>query len=419
MKGWTILMITETKPLAERIRPQTLEDFYGVDILFEKYPFLKAMIEHQFFRSSIFYGPSGSGKTTFAKLLVSACHLPIFELNAVSCNKQDIVHVLEQSKREPVVLLLDEIHRLNKDKQELLLPVVESGAVVLIGLTTVHPYSSLPASIRSRVSIYHFEENTIETIINSLKHAFVHDALLQSFDKEIDDSIFEAIAQIASGDIRFAMNTLEELVIATPEKKITEVQLEQLHEKTHLAVDITKNHYDLVSALQKSIRGSDADGALYWLLRLAENQDVTEITRRLLVIAFEDVAFGNPAACSRVVDATIAAEKVGFPEAIYPLAYITTELALSPKSRTITNAIQLTRETIKKTGSLSIPEVLKLRTIDRQHYYDYANPKAWQSYEYLPNEIRKRQFYDFTSEFRSGKFEEQFKLAYAKRQKNK
>ncbi|GBU10451.1 recombination intermediate processing DNA-dependent ATPase [Erysipelotrichaceae bacterium] len=406
---------TSTQPLAERIRPDAFELFFGITALYEKYPFLKAMVEHNFYRSAIFYGPSGSGKTTFARILVKNATLPVIDLNAVFCAKQDIINAITQSQQSPLIVVMDEIHRLSKDKQELLLPVIESGAIILFGLTTVHPNTSLPASIRSRLSIYYFEPCTTQAIISSLKRALATDALLQSLHKTITGDALSAIATLAGGDIRFALNTLEEVCFTSTTPEITTTQLQLLHEKTHLAVDNTKNHYDLLSALQKSIRGSDADAAIYWLLRLAENNDISEISRRLIIIAFEDVALGNPAICSRVLDATHAAELVGFPEAIYPLGYITVELALSPKSRTITDAIALTRTTIQKSGLLEVPEILKLRTIDRTQFYDYSNKKAWHSYQYLPEKLQGYHFFDFSKEYRSGKFEEQFQRFYQKR----
>jgi ATPase related to the helicase subunit of the Holliday junction resolvase len=407
-------LFENTKPLAERMRPQTLDNFYGNQILFEKYPFLQAMYQEKFYRSSIFYGPSGSGKTTFALLLVKTSNLPVFQLNAVNCNKKDLTDVIEKTKEQPVILLLDEIHRLSKDKQEILLPVIESGAVVLFGLTTVHPFSSLPASIRSRVSIYHFEEQTLETIEAALKRACNEDELLKHQQKNIDDDVFTYIAKIANGDIRYAMNTLEEIIISSSDNNITMESLAGLQQQIHAATDQTKLHYDLVSALQKSIRGSDADAALYWLLRLSENQDIMEIARRLLVIAYEDVALGYPAATDRVLNAVQTAEKIGFPEAIFPLAYSVIELALAPKSRTISTAIHHVQSLLETEGNLAVPEILQLRTIDRQHYYDYNNIKSWEKIVYLPEKLKNHSFLDFTKEYRGGKYEEQMKIQYHK-----
>lgn len=404
-----------TQPLAERIRPQNLNNFYGIETLYKKYPFLKAMATEHLYRSAIFYGPSGSGKTTFARLLIQHANTKSFELNAVSTNKADLQAVIQSAQIKPVILLLDEIHRLNKDKQEILLPFIENGSIVLFGLTTVHPFSSLPASIRSRVLIFHFESIEHETITAILKHAIIQDELLQGYQRIISDDVYEAIAMAASGDIRFALNTLEEMVISSTVRKIDLNVFQTMFQTTHLATDTIANHYDLLSALQKSIRGSDADAALYWLTRLAENQDIGEITRRLQVIAFEDIAYGNPQALSRTVEACLAAENLGFPEAIYPLAYITTELAMSPKSRTITDAIFKAKKTLTDYGHLPIPEVLKMRTINRKETYPYGNKKAWDHLTYLPNELKHHRFFDFSAEHRSGKFEKQMELYYKKK----
>lgn len=406
-----------TEPLAQRIRPQNIKDYYGIDTLFDKYPFLKAMLENKFYRSAIFYGPSGSGKTTFALLLAKDAKLPVYQLNAVTANKQDIIEIIEQSKQQPVLLILDEIHRLNKDKQELLLPVIESGAVVLFGLTTVHPNTSLPASIRSRVNIYHFEENALDTIVHALKRAIEVDDFLCSFKKDIETDVFEEIALLSAGDIRYALNTLEELIVSTSGAKITTEDLYQLRGASHTAVDNIKNHYDLLSALQKSIRGSEPDAAIYWLLRLVDTQDVPAITRRLYVIAFEDIGMGFPASLSRTLDAIQAAEKIGFPEAIFPLAYCVIELALAPKSHTTKSAIQLAQHALETYGNLPIPEILKMRTIDRTQYYDYHNPKSWERIQYLPDEIQNHRFLDFSKEYRSGKYEKQLADQYEKLRK--
>lgn len=409
--------MNNTKPLAERIRPTNIENYYGKEALFEKYPFLKAMYENKFYRSAIFYGPSGSGKTTFALLLVQDANLPVVNLNAVTANKQDIMTVIEQSRNTPVLLILDEIHRLNKDKQELLLPVIESGAVVLFGLTTVHPNTSLPASIRSRVNIYHFAENSNETVVEALIRATEEDAFLQSFNKTFEPTVFTEIAQIAGGDIRYAMNTLEEIIVSSLDANITNESLYQIKGFSHSAVDNIKNHYDLLSALQKSIRGSNPDAAIYWLMRLTDTQDIPAITRRLYVIAFEDIAMGFPAAISRTIDAITAAEKIGYPEALFPLAYCVIELALAPKSHTVKHAISLTQNALEQYGNLPIPEVLKMRTIDRKDYYDYNNPKSWATITYLPESIKDYHFLDFSKEFRSGKYEKQLAEQYTKLQK--
>lgn len=371
-------------PLAHKVRPSKLEDIKGQDHLI---PILKSMIENKSLFSCIFYGPPGTGKTSIAMVLANELGLPYRKFNAVTGNKKDLDSIfLEAKLTNNLIVIIDEVHRLNKDKQDLLLPYIEDGSLIMLAATTSNPLFSIRPAIRSRCHLFEVKplNNThIKEIINNVK---------EKENININDEAINSIALKSNGDVRFALNLLDLLSILNIE--ITSELVEQ-YSYTNAVFDKDEDgHYDSVSAFQKSIRGSDVNAALYYLARLGLANDMDSIERRLLVIAYEDIGLANPAACARVVNAIDAAKRVGFPEAFIPLSVAIIDLCLSPKSRSATDAIHKATDIASK-NSFMIPSYLRLNYlgIDEDNKYDYSLNKIWPYIQYLPNEIKNEVFY--------------------------
>lgn len=383
------------QPLAYRLRPVTLDEVLGQTHILQDKGLLKRCIMEKRLFSMIFFGPPGSGKTTVAAILAKAVQLPLKEFNAVTGNKKDLDEIFAEAKiAGQLVLVVDEVHRLNKDKQDLLLPYIEDGKIILIGLTTTNPYFSINPAIRSRCLLVEFKALTEAEMTQAIEHALRNpNADLHGI--QINDQVTEALVKMANGDVRIALNTLEVLSIVYPGQLITPVELMTLHLSANQNFDSGDDgYYDALSAFQKSIRGSDVDGALYYLARLIVAEDLDSIERRLLVTAYEDIGLANPALVGRALAAIDTARRVGFPEAIIPLGDIVIDLALSPKSKSGVQAIGRALAEVK-THPLPVPPYLRLTPVNMNddEKYDYGRPDIWAKLQYLPDGVLNLPFY--------------------------
>lgn len=400
-----------TKPLAYRLRPESLDDIIGQQHLVGEKGIIRKCLEKGTIFSSIFFGPPGIGKTTLAEVIAKELHKPCRRFNAVTGNKKDLDAIfVEADLSGQLILICDEVHRLNKDKQDLLLPHVEKGNIILIGCTTANPYHSINPAIRSRCHLFELKALSRDDVKQALLKAISNkDGLNDSCT--ISDDALSLIAEVANGDIRFALNVLELSSFICQNNKI---EVEDVKEQCKVANQRTfaseDGHYDLLSALQKSIRGSDANGALYYLALLAQSNDEASISRRLVVIAYEDIGLANPQLVARTLDACKAAEAVGFPEAIIPYGIQIIDLCLSPKSRTGVDAVHRAQALVNS-KAYDMPKYLRLTPVGLQddEKYSYDRYDCFHKIQYLPDEIKN---VEFINDFNVNRYEQQLKQVY-------
>ena len=378
------------KPLALKLAPSTLSEVIGQKHLIGEGKILTNLVKNKRVFSMILYGKPGIGKTSIANAIANDLGERYRFLNATINTKKDLDIVIEEAKMyDGMILIMDEIHRLNKDKQDILLPQLESGLITLIGMTTSNPYHAINPAIRSRCQLFELKELETEDIIEGLKRAIKHPDLKGI---EIDDKSIELIAKLSGNDLRYAYNLLEVAFYSTDDKKITEEKIRKINNKPVFFSDKNgEGHCDVLSGLQKSIRGSDVDAALHYLARLTIEGDLDSIYRRLSVIAYEDIALANPAIGPRLDAAINAAERVGLPEARIPLGTIVVEMALSPKSNTAHIAFDEAIKDIEEGNVGTIPAHIKTNSPLYKYPHDYNG--AYVVQQYLPDKLKNKKYY--------------------------
>ncbi|AGQ23317.1 replication-associated recombination protein A [Lactobacillus helveticus] len=424
------------KPLAYRMRPQNLDQVVGQQHLIGPGKIIRRMVEARLLSSMILYGPPGIGKTSIASAIAGSTKYAFRKLNAATDGKKQLQQVAAEGKMSgTVILLLDEIHRLDKTKQDFLLPLLESGQIILIGATTENPYISISPAIRSRCQIFELKPLSAQDASSAIDRALTDkENGLGNYPVELTDDARSLLIEKGNGDLRSTLNSLELAVLSTKQ------ELKDNHQDTNSIV-ITQQemadsiqmkvqnfdssgdgHYDLVSAFQKSIRGSDTDAALHYLAKLIESGDLISICRRLSVIAYEDIGLANPSAAEHAILAIQAAQTLGFPEARIPLANAVIELALSPKSNSAITAIDRAIYDVKNKNIGSIPVNLKDAHYSGAkklgHGVNYIYPhdfeNDWVAQQYLPDNLLNASY--FTPKGNS-KVEERYKLIYQKLKK--
>ncbi|MGO2083848.1 replication-associated recombination protein A [Vagococcus sp.] len=397
------------KPLAFRMRPTTIDEVVGQQHLVGPGKIIRRMVDANRLSSMILYGPPGTGKTSIASAIAGSTQYAFRILNAATDSKKDLQVVVEEAKMSgSVILLLDEIHRLDKPKQDFLLPHLENGRIVLIGATTENPYININPAIRSRTQIFEIFPLTPDDIEQAVDRALKDTKKgLGDLPLTLEENSLQHLTRATNGDLRSALNGLELAAMSTPKLEdgkihLTLAILEECIQKKALSHDKDGDaHYDVISAFQKSIRGSDVDAALHYLARLVIAGELVIICRRLLVIAYEDIGLANPGACQRTVAAVQAAEKLGLPEARIPLAEAVIDLTLSPKSNSSLTAIDHAIVDIHAGKAGDVPRHLKdshyagAENLNRGVGYLYPHdfPGNWVLQSYLPDKLKTKKYY--------------------------
>ena len=397
-------------PLAERMRPKSLADYFGQDHLVGSQGSLTQMITNGIFPSLIFWGPPGTGKTTLAQLLALEKERPFYQLSAINAGVKEIREIIHKAEHsgglfsgKSPILFIDEIHRFSKSQQDSLLNAVEKGVITLIGATTENPSFEVINALLSRCQVYILNSLEKKELKKILTHALENDDFLKKIDVQLNET--EALIELAGGDARKLLSLLELVIQANGNKtiKITNEMVFQTVQTNSVLFDKNGDfHYDIVSAFIKSIRGSDPNGAIYWLARMIEaGEDIGFIARRLLILAAEDIGIANPTALVLANSTFQAVTSVGYPEGRILLSECVIYLATSPKSNTAYKAINEAQEKVRQTGNLPIP--LHLRNAptklmkelgygeDYKYAHDYKNQFIEQ--EFLPEEIKGTTLY--------------------------
>lgn len=395
---------TNFKPLAEKMRPTDLDDFFGQEEVVGETSAIRKMIENDLVTSMIFWGPPGVGKTTLAKIIAHKTSSYFHELSAVTSGVKDIKEIIEMSKLNKMsgkktILFVDEIHRFNKAQQDAFLPFVENGDIILIGATTENPSFEVNSALLSRTKVYVLKSLSEEDIISILKKA--NDKYYPNI--KIDEECFKIIAGLSNGDARSSLNTLENMINTINKKKITKKDLEGiLHNKTFLYDKNGEEHYNLISALHKSMRNSDPDAALYYAARMLEaGENPLYVVRRLVRFASEDIGLANPNALVQAVSTYQAVNFIGMPECNVNIAQLVVYLSVSPKSNSLYQAYETVKNDAIKTADEVVP--LHLRNAPTnlnkelgygkgyKYAHDYASGLT--NMECLPDSLKGKKYY--------------------------
>lgn len=373
--------------LQNKLRPKSINEVIGQKHLIGENKILTNLVKNNKIFNVILYGKSGIGKTTIALALVNDLNSKYRLLNATINSKKDFEIVFEEAKMYgSLILIVDEIHRMNKDKQDLLLSYIESGLIVLIGLTSSNPFHSINPAIRSRCQLLELKElsqSDIEEAIERVKNIYN--------DLELSTDTKKYISKISNGDLRNAYNLIEFCYYSFgPAFTIEQIQEVNSHAKFYYDKN-EDGYYDVISAFQKSIRGSDVNAALHYLMRLIEVGDFDILYRRMLVIAYEDIGLANPSLPPRVLSAIEASERLGMPELYKPLANVVIDMALSPKSNSVELAIANALNDLNKGGISRVPSHITTNSKDYKYPHNY--PKSWVKQQYLPDNIKDSVYY--------------------------
>ncbi len=400
-----------SKPLAERLRPQKLEEYLSQTHLIGENGSLKNQIKKGIIPSLILWGPPGVGKTTLANIIANETERPFFTLSAISSGVKDVREVIEKAKKQDglfttknPILFIDEIHRFSKSQQDSLLGAVEKGWVTLIGATTENPSFEVIPALLSRCQVYILKEFSKEDLIQLLERAMTEDKVMASYDIDIKES--EALLKMSGGDARKLLNIFELIVTSEDAKKvtITNDMVEHKIQKNTVRYDKTgEQHYDIISAFIKSIRGSDPNAAVYWLARMIEGgEDVKFIARRMLILASEDIGNANPTALQVALNTFQSVRMIGYPEARIILSQCAIYLATSAKSNASYMALNYAQQLVKQTGDLSVPldirnaptKLMKDLGYGKDYKYAHNYENNFTQAEFLPEEIKNTTLYE-------------------------
>lgn len=418
------------EPLAERMRPKSLEDYISQRHLVGEQGILINHIKQGILPSLIFWGPPGIGKTTLANIIASTSERPFFTLSAISSGVKDVRDVIEQAKKgkglfttKNPILFIDEIHRFSKSQQDSLLGAVEKGWITLIGATTENPSFEVIPALLSRCQVYILNSFDKSDLVLLLKRAIKKDPILSQ--KTIRLKQTDALLQVSGGDARKLLNIFELIVGNESSITITNKLVLDKVQKNTIRYDKTgEQHYDIISAFIKSIRGSDPNGAVYWLARMIEGgEDLKFIARRLLIAASEDIGNANPTALILANNTFQAVSSIGYPESSIILSQCAVYLANSPKSNASYMAIKHAQDVVKKTGNLSVPLHLRnaptklMKDLDYGKNYKYAHDYEGNfiPQEFLPDEISTMKLYEPGKNAREEKFREELKKKWGKK----
>lgn len=374
--------------ITNKLRPTRLKDIVGQDHLVGKSGIITNLVKNKRMFSIILWGEPGTGKTSIAFAIVNELNIPYRFLNMAVSKKSDIDIVIEEAKMAGhMFVIIDEIHRMDKGKQDILLPHIESGLITILGLTTSNPYYVINPAIRSRVQILKANTLSENDVLKILKKACT------KFDGiKLEKNILKKISYLSSGDTRYALNLLEMLYYSSPDKKISEDLLKRITDRPVLKTDKNgNNHYELLSALQKSIRGSDVNAALYYLSMLITIGDFDSIFRRLSVIVYEDIGLANTSLGPKLHAAIESVKLLGMPEGRIPLSVLVVEMALSPKSNSAYMAINEALNDINSGNVYEVPEIIKGHSKDYKYPHNY--PKYYVKQTYLPDKLKDRIYY--------------------------